>query len=57
MKKDRNIKSNEIREEITPDLILDIYDKANVSDEQQKKVLLKVAEVLSEHIGEDLTSD
>jgi hypothetical protein len=43
--------------EITPDFILAVYAKAKESKGEQKKILLKVAEVLSEHIGEGITSD
>jgi propanediol dehydratase small subunit len=48
---------SEILAEITPDFILDVYDKAKASRGEQREILLKVAEVLSEHIGEYITSD
>jgi hypothetical protein len=43
---------------ITPDFILDAFDHANKEpDDEQREKLLKVVEVLSDHMGEDITSD
>jgi hypothetical protein len=53
-KKDSSKKS---KAEITPDFILDVYEAAKGSKGEQKKLLLKIAEVLSDHIGEVIISD
>jgi hypothetical protein len=43
---------------ITPDFILDAFDYANKEpDDEQRAKLLKVVEVLSEHLDEDITLD
>ena len=47
---------NKVGVEITPDFILCIYKQAKELTGEDKKAMIKVAEVLSDHIGEYLTS-
>ena len=47
---------DELKCEITSDFILDIYTMAEKLTGEDKKVMIAVAETLSDHIGEYLTS-
>jgi|SaaInlStandDraft_2_1057019.scaffolds.fasta_scaffold301335_2 hypothetical protein len=46
----------EVRAEITPDFVLAVYNEAQKSTGDQRKLMIKVAEVLAEHVGEFLES-
>ena len=56
MTKKRKETENKIRAEITPDFVLDIYNKAKELEGDEQEILLKVAEVLSDHLGEEIIS-
>ena len=47
------VKKVQIKEKITVDFILDLYDQAKVLKDKNKKLkLMKTIKFLSEHIGE-----
>ena len=47
------MKKVEIKEKITADYILDLYDKAkSLKDKNKKLKLMKIIKTLSKHIGE-----
>lgn len=47
------VKKVQIKEKITADFILDLYDQAKVLKDKNKKLkLMKTIKFLSEHIGE-----
>jgi hypothetical protein len=42
----------EIRAEITPDFVLEVYERAQDAEGEEQKIMLKIAEVLADHIGD-----
>ncbi len=47
------MRKGEIKEKITADYILDLYDKAkSLRDKNKKLKLMKVIKTLSQHVGE-----
>jgi hypothetical protein len=52
------MKKVEIKQKITSDFILDLYDKAKKMKSKEKKVeMMKKIRFLSEHLGEYLVKD
>ena len=47
---------SEVWAEITPDFVLSVYNEAQKATGEERELMLKVAEVLAEHVGEFLES-
>ena len=45
------VKTAEIKQKVTADLVLDIYEEAKKKRGKARKELMKKAEVLSKHLG------
>ena len=43
---------SDVRAEITPDFVLAVYSEAQKASGEQREIMLKVAGVLAEHVGE-----
>jgi hypothetical protein len=53
-----DITTAEVKQEITPDFILNLYDEMKkMTDPDEKRAQRAVIEVLSEHLGEWLVLD
>jgi len=53
-----DISTAEVKQEITADFILHLYDEVkNMTDPEEKRAQRAVIEVLSEHLGEWLVLD
>jgi hypothetical protein len=57
LKKKTELKIGRVEAKITSDFIIDLYDKAQDLEGDEKKAMLATIAVLREHIGELLVSD